>query len=76
MDLATLIGMLGAFAVIAYAVILQDQLAMFTDDLFSPMFVLTGTMLGVRFASRSGTPSAPSKSLLRHLLIQMKIRKH
>ena len=47
MDLATLIGMIGAFAVIAYAVILQDQLAMFTDDLFSPMFVLTGTMLGV-----------------------------
>lgn len=47
MDLATLIGMIGAFAVITYAVILQDQLAMFTDDLFSPMFVLTGTMLGV-----------------------------
>ena len=47
MDLATLIGMIDAFAVIAYSVILQDQLAMFTDDIFSPMFVLTGTMLGV-----------------------------
>ena len=47
MDIATLIGMVGAFAFVIYAVIAQDQLAMFTDDLFSPIFVLGGTMLGV-----------------------------
>ena len=60
MDLATLIGMLGAFAVIAYAVILQDQLAMFTDDLFSPMFVLTGTMLGVMIRSAAAATASPA----------------
>ena len=47
MDLATLFGMLGAFGIITYSVIKTDQLPLFTDDLFSPIFVLTGTMLGV-----------------------------
>ena len=46
MDLATLIGMFGAFALILYAVIDQDQLQMFIEP-FSPLFVLGGTMLGV-----------------------------
>ena len=47
MDLATLIGMLGAAGVIVYAVIATDQLALFTGDVFSPFFVLAGTLLGV-----------------------------
>ena len=47
MDLATLIGMLGAFGVVTYSVIKTDQLPLFTEDLFSPIFVLSGTMLGV-----------------------------
>jgi chemotaxis protein MotA len=46
-DLATLIGMLGAFGVVTYSVIKTDQLPLFTEDLFSPIFVLSGTMLGV-----------------------------
>ena len=47
MDLATLFGMLGAFGVVTYSVIKTDQLPLFTEDLFSPIFVLSGTMLGV-----------------------------
>lgn len=47
MDIATLLGMVGAFSFIVWAVVRQDQLDMFTGDWFSPLFVLSGTVLGV-----------------------------
>ena len=47
MDIATLLGMVGAFAFIVWSIIRQDQLEMFTGDWFSPLFVICGTLLGV-----------------------------
>ncbi len=47
MDLATLIGMLGAAALVAYMISSTGQAPIFLDDWFSPVFVLSGTMLGV-----------------------------
>ena len=47
MDIATLLGMVGAFGFIGWAIVRQDQLEMFTDDWFSPLLVLVGTALGV-----------------------------
>jgi len=47
LDIATLLGMVGAFSFIVWAVVRQDQLEMFTGDWFSPLFVLCGTVLGV-----------------------------
>ena len=38
----TVISCIGAFALIAFAILLTDQLAMFTDDWFSPLFVFLG----------------------------------
>ena len=47
MDIATLLGMLGAASFIVWTIVKQDQLEMFTDDWFSPLFVLSGTIFGV-----------------------------
>ena len=47
MDIATLLGMVGALGFIIYSIQRTGQLQMFTDDLFSPAFVLGGTLLGV-----------------------------
>ena len=46
MDLATLIGMLGALLAFAFMVYDSNQLQMFLEPK-SPSFVLVGTMLGV-----------------------------
>ena len=38
----TVISCIGAVALILYAILMTDQLAMFTGDWFSPLFVLLG----------------------------------
>ena len=47
MDIATLLGMVGAAGFIVYSISRSGQIQMFTDDWFSPVFVLGGTFLGV-----------------------------
>ena len=47
MDIATLLGMMGALALAVYSVIRQDQVDMFLSDWFSPIFVLCGTLFAV-----------------------------
>lgn len=47
MDIATLLGMMGALALAVYSVIRQDQVDMFLSDWFSPVFVLCGTLFAV-----------------------------
>ena len=47
MDIATLLGMVGAVAVVLWSIQRTGQLEMFTTDWFSPLFVLCGTLLGV-----------------------------
>ena len=47
MDIATLLGMVGAVAVVLWSIQRTGQLEMFTGDWFSPIFVLCGTLLGV-----------------------------
>ena len=47
MDIATLLGMVGGIILVGYAIWRSEQLDMFTDDTFSPIFVLGGTLLAV-----------------------------
>lgn len=47
MDIATVIGMLGAFAMVAWSIDNQNQWSQFTGDWFSPVFVVGATLLGV-----------------------------
>lgn len=47
MDIATLLGMMGALALAIISVIRQDQVDMFLSDWFSPLFVLCGTLFAV-----------------------------
>ena len=46
MDIATVLGMLGAFAMVAWAIENQNQWSQF-NDWFSPVFVIGATFLGV-----------------------------
>ena len=47
MDIATVLGVFGAFAMVVWSIDRQNQWAQFTGDWFSPLFVVGATLLGV-----------------------------